>query len=139
VTLRLFFVRKMLLRTYSYAFVVFPGGAGTLDEMFEALTLIQTGKMEPFPIVLMGAEYWSEMLGFVEKMARVGTISQRDLGLIHVTDSVDDAIAYLRRHAIEPFGLRLVFHRRWLWFTRRARRESNPSRCSIGKGQPLFE
>lgn len=132
VTLRFFFVRKLLLRTYSYAFVVFPGGAGTLDELFEALTLIQTGKMEPFPIVLMGADYWSEMLGFIEKMARVGTISPRDLGLIHVTDSLDDAIAYIRRHAIEPFGLRLVARRprRWMVGVPGARFDRNAVRLS---------
>jgi uncharacterized protein (TIGR00730 family) len=106
VTLRFFSVRKMLLRNYSYAFVVFPGGAGTLDEMFEAVTLIQTGKMEPFPIILMGAGYWREMIAFIDKMARLGTIGPRDPGLIHVTDSIEDALAYLRRHAIEPFGLR---------------------------------
>jgi uncharacterized protein (TIGR00730 family) len=112
VTLRFFSVRKMLLRNYSYAFVVFPGGAGTLDEMFEAVTLIQTGKMEPLPIVLMGADYWREMIAFVEKMARLGTIGPRDPGLIHVTDSIENALAYLRRNAIEPFGLRPGFVRK---------------------------
>ena len=107
VTLQLFFVRKFLLRAHSYAFVVFPGGNGTVDEWFEALTLIQTGKMEPFPIVLMGADYWRELLGFIEKMAEAGTISPCDPRLIHVTDSIEDAVAHVRRHAIEPFGLRL--------------------------------
>lgn len=107
VTLRFFSVRKMLLRNYSYAFVVFPGGAGTLDEMFEAVTLIQTGKMEPFPLVLMGADYWRVMISSIQKMARLGTIGPRDPGLIHVTDSIQDALAYLLRHAIEPLGLRL--------------------------------
>lgn len=108
VTLRLFSVRKTLLEKYSYAFVVFPGGAGTVDELFETLTLIQTGKLEPFPIVLMGAEYWRAMLRFVEQMAEAGTISPRDPRLIYVTDSVKEAVAYLRRHAIQPFGLRPV-------------------------------
>jgi uncharacterized protein (TIGR00730 family) len=120
VTLRFFSVRKTLLERYSYAFVVFPGGAGTMDEFFEALTLIQTGKMEPFPIVLMGVEYWREMMDCIEMMARVGAISPRDLGLLYVTDSVEDAIAYIRRHAIEPFGLRLGARRslRWVsWLT----------------------
>jgi len=74
VTMHYFFVRKTLLVKYSYAFVVFPGGAGTVDELFEALTLIQTGKIEHFPIVVMGTDYWRELLGFIEKMARVGTI-----------------------------------------------------------------
>jgi uncharacterized protein (TIGR00730 family) len=61
VTLRYFFVRKMLLMKYSYAFVIMPGGVGTLDEMFEALTLIQTGKIKSFPVVIMGTEYWARL------------------------------------------------------------------------------
>jgi len=130
VTLRFFSVRKTLLEMYSYAFVVFPGGAGTVDELFETLTLIQTGKMEPLPIVLMGADYWREMMRFVEKMVEVGTIGPRDPRLIYVTDSVDDTIAYLRRHAIEPFGLHSVARRPWRWFSRTARREKAPSICS---------
>jgi uncharacterized protein (TIGR00730 family) len=67
VTLHYFFVRKTLLVKYSYAFVVFPGGAGTVDELFEALTLIQTGKIQNFPIVVMGTDYWREMVGFIQK------------------------------------------------------------------------
>ena len=120
VTMRFFSVRKLILRTYSYAFVVFAGGAGTLDELFEALTLIQTGKLEPFPIVLIGTDYWRELIRFIEKMAREGTISPRDLALIHVTDSIEDALACLRRHAIEPFGLRLAPSsvRRWRFLAR---------------------
>ncbi len=120
-TLRFFSARKMLLERYSYAFIVFPGGAGTVDELFETLTLIQTGKMEPLPIVLMGAEYWREMMCFVEKMAEAGTISGGDPQLIYVTDSVEEAIAHLRRHAIAPFGLRLAARRPWRWFSRRIR------------------
>jgi len=111
VTMHYFFVRKTLLVKYSYAFVVFPGGAGTVDEFFEALTLIQTGKIENFPIVVMGTDYWREMVGFIEKMARVGTISPIDLDLIYVTDSVGDAIAHIRKNAIEPFGLRPAIRR----------------------------
>ena len=108
VTMNHFFVRKALLIKYSYAFVVLPGGAGTLDELFEALTLIQTGKIRNFPIVIMGLEYWCELIGFVEKMAKVGMISPADLNLIYATDSVDEAIAHIRSRAIEPFGLKLV-------------------------------
>ena len=69
-----FFVRKTLLVKYSYAFVVMPGGAGTLDELFEALTLIQTGKIQNFPIVVMGTEYWRELIDLLAKMARLGMI-----------------------------------------------------------------
>ncbi len=111
VTLHYFFVRKTLLVKYSYAFVVFPGGAGTVDELFEALTLIQTGKIQNFPILLLGADYWREMVGFIQKMARVGTISTKDLDLIFVTDSVDEAVAHIREKAIKPFGLKPVVRR----------------------------
>lgn len=108
VTLRYFFVRKTLLAKYSYAFVIMPGGAGTLDEMFEALTLIQTGKIKSFPVVIMGTNYWGDLLPFIHKMAKEGMIAASDLDLVYATDSVEDAIAHLRKKAIEPFGLRLV-------------------------------
>jgi uncharacterized protein (TIGR00730 family) len=108
VTLHYFFVRKTLLIKYSYAFVVLPGGAGTLDELFEALTLIQTGKIKNFPIVIMGTEYWRELIDFLAKMAKAGTIGAQDLDLIYATDSVEDAIAHIRAKAIEPFGLKLI-------------------------------
>src|SRR5919198_3663427 len=88
VRLHYFFVRKALLIKYSYAFVVLPGGAGTLDELFEALTLIQTGKIKNFPIVIMGTDYWKELLYFLDKMAQRGKISSSDLKLIFTTDSV---------------------------------------------------
>ena len=118
VTMHYFFVRKTLLVKYSYAFVVMPGGAGTLDELFEALTLIQTGKIKNFPIVIMGTEYWRELTGFIEKMAQMKMISASDLSLIYATDSVDDAIGHIQRKAIKPFGLKLVMrvrrHLPWL-------------------------
>ena len=115
VTLYYFFVRKTLLMKYSYAFVVMPGGAGTMDELFEALTLIQTGKIKSFPIVVMGTEYWLELLGLIQKMARTGMIGPHDLDLIYATDSIDDAINHIREKAIEPFGLkRNVRHFPWL-------------------------
>ena len=108
VTMNYFFVRKALLIKYSYAFVVLPGGSGTLDELFEALTLIQTGKIQNFPIVIMGTDYWRELIEFIDKMAKIGTVSPSDLQLIYTTDSVEEAIAHIRSKAIEPFGLRLV-------------------------------
>ena len=118
VTLHYFFVRKTLLVKYSYGFVILPGGAGTLDEMFEAITLIQTRKMKNFPVVIMGTDYWDEILPFIDKMAKTGMIAPSDLELVHATNSVDEAIAHIRTHAIERFGLRAVRrvrpHRRWL-------------------------
>jgi uncharacterized protein (TIGR00730 family) len=118
VTLHYFFVRKTLLIKYSYGFVILPGGAGTLDEMFEAITLIQTRKMKNFPVVIMGTDYWDEILPFIDKMAKAGMIAPSDLELVHATNSVDDAIAHIRSHAIERFGLhvsrRVRPHSRWL-------------------------
>jgi uncharacterized protein (TIGR00730 family) len=108
VRMHYFFVRKALLVKYSYAFVVMPGGAGTLDELFEAVTLIQTGKIRNFPVVIMGTEYWKELIRFIDKMAQRGTISASDLSLIYPTDSVEEAIAHIQSKAIEPFGLKRV-------------------------------
>jgi uncharacterized protein (TIGR00730 family) len=106
VTCRYFFVRKVLLVKYSYAFIVLPGGFGTLDELTEALTLIQTRKILQFPIVLMGVEYWAPFLAMVKTMVEAGTISPSDLDLMLVTDSVTDAMAHLELHAVEHFGLK---------------------------------
>jgi uncharacterized protein (TIGR00730 family) len=105
VTCRYFFVRKVLLIKYSYAFVGLPGGLGTLDELFEALTLIQTGKIENFPVVLIGAAYWRPLQDLLGRLALEGTIDARDLELLLVTDRVDDAIDHIRRHGAERFGL----------------------------------
>ena len=89
---RYFFVRKVMLVKYSYAFVVLPGGFGTMDEVFETLTLMQTGKIEDFPLVLMGAAYWRRLMEFIHaKMVHEGTISADDLKLLHLTDSPDEA------------------------------------------------
>lgn len=106
VTMRYFFARKVILVKYSYAFVVMPGGAGTLDEMFETMTLIQTGKLRNFPIVLMGKDYWKPLMDFVYKMADEGMISPEDPELIFFTDSVEEAIGHLQRHAVRQFDLR---------------------------------
>jgi uncharacterized protein (TIGR00730 family) len=94
---RYFFVRKVMFVKYSCAFCIFPGGFGTFDELFEAITLIQTEKIAPFPVVLMGQEFWSPVLRFIrETMLARGLISQQDLDLVHVTDDVQDAIDRVR-------------------------------------------
>jgi uncharacterized protein (TIGR00730 family) len=108
VTMNYFFVRKTLLIKYSYGFIIMPGGFGTLDEMFEALTLIQTKKIRNFPIVVMGSEFWGEMRQFIDAMLAGGTISPEDLDLIKWTDSIDEAITHLHEHAVKQFGLRLA-------------------------------
>jgi hypothetical protein len=122
VTLHYFFVRKTLLVKYSYAFVFMPGGAGTMDEMFEALTLIQTGKIKNFPVVIMGKDYWQELIAFINKMASLGMIGPHDIDLIFATDSVEEAIEHIRTKAIEPFGLKLVtrLRRHLSWLGERA-------------------
>ena len=103
VSVRYFFVRKVLLLNYSRGFVVLPGGFGTLDELFEVLTLVQTRRMKR-PVVLMGAAYWRELLSLVRKMADEGTIEPDELGTWLVTDDVDEAMGHLRRHAAPPAG-----------------------------------
>ena len=88
-----FFARKVMFVRYSSAFVVLPGGYGTLDELFEALTLIQTGKIRFFPVVLVGTDYWSGLVGWMrERMLAEGNISPDDLDILHVTDSVDEVV-----------------------------------------------
>ena len=98
VTFRYFFVRKVMLVKYSVAFVVLPGGFGTLDELFESVTLVQTGKIVVFPIVLMGSAYWAPLVAFLrDTLAARGTIDPADLGLLTITDSVDEAAAAIER------------------------------------------
>ena len=100
-----FFIRKVMLVKYSYAFVVMQGGFGTGDEMFEALTLIQTGKIQQFPVVLMGVEYWTDLIEQLEQMVEASMISRSDLDLLLVTDDPAEAAAHIRHRAVIPFGL----------------------------------
>src|SRR5215210_5578743 len=90
---RYFFVRKVMLVKYSRAFVIFPGGFGTMDELFEALTLIQTGKIRDFPVVLFGSEYWRGLIEWVRMtMLAGGKVSEADLGLMALTDSPEEVL-----------------------------------------------
>ena len=106
VDINYFFVRKVLLTKYSYAFVVLPGGYGTLDEFFEAIAMIQTGKMYKFPIVLMGKAYHTNLERHINKMIEEKTISVEDGALYLFTDSVDDAVTHIRQHAAERFAVK---------------------------------
>jgi len=106
VTCRRFFVRKVLLFKYSYAFVALPGGIGTLDELFEALTLIQTGKIKHFPVILIGTHYWKPLVDFLQRMVLERTVDANDLQLLLVTDDLDEAVDYLDRKALRQFNLR---------------------------------
>ena len=97
VTFYYFFVRKVMLVKYSYAYIILPGGFGTLDEMSEALTLIQTGKLYDFPIILMGTEYWKGFLDWTRNtLVKNGAVSQDSLDFLHVTDDPDEAIKLVR-------------------------------------------
>jgi len=100
---RYFFVRKTMFVKYAQAFVIFPGGFGTMDELFESLTLIQTGKVRHFPVVLMGTEYWAGLVDWIrDRMATEGKIAPRDLDLLFLTDDPVEA----RDHVVQRFERR---------------------------------
>jgi uncharacterized protein (TIGR00730 family) len=93
INFRYFFARKTMFVKYSQAFVCLPGGFGTLDELFEALTLVQTKKVTKFPVVLLGSEYWGGLYDWIARtVVDSGKIGEKDLALLHVTDDVDDAV-----------------------------------------------
>tara|TARA_R110002049_G_scaffold126573_2_gene282789 strand:- start:3662 stop:4405 length:744 start_codon:yes stop_codon:yes gene_type:complete len=105
VNIRYFFVRKFMLIKYSYAFVVMPGGMGTLDELFESITLIQTRMIQNFPVVIFGSEYHSELCEHIRIMAKNESISPKDMELLFVTDSVEEMANHIKTHAIKKFNL----------------------------------
>jgi hypothetical protein len=115
-----FYVRKVMLVKYSYAFIAMPGGFGTLDEIFETATLIQTGKIKDFPVVLVGSEYWRPLVDFMrDTLAAERTISAEDLNVVQVVDDPQDAVGLIRDAAIRRFGLRYGApprKRRWFLF-----------------------
>ncbi|MBI4947016.1 MAG: TIGR00730 family Rossman fold protein [Bacteroidetes bacterium] len=100
-----FFLRKVLLNKYSYAFIVMPGGYGTLDEFFESLTLIQTDKIRHFPVILFGKEHHAKLYEHLQLMVKIRTITDDDLKLFLFTDSVPEAISFLNEKAVKYFGL----------------------------------
>lgn len=121
VEFRYFFVRKVMLVKYSYAFVVLPGGFGTLDELFEALTLVQTKKIRDFPLILVGRDYWQPLVDFVrDRLLARGAISAEDLDLLHLTDDPVEVASLIKQHARQdpellwqfgPRRSRLLFER----------------------------
>jgi hypothetical protein len=116
VEFRYFFVRKVMLAKYSYAFIVMPGGFGTLDEFFEIATLIQTGKMQGFPIVLVGKDYWKGLMTFLEgPVFTTGSIALPDLQLIKLTDDPDEAIEWISEAVIEKYGLKYAQVKKPFW------------------------
>jgi len=105
VDFRYFFVRKVMLLKYSYAFVAFPGGFGTMDEIFETATLIQTGKIRNFPVVLMDTEFWAPLVEFMRsRLIARGTIDQDDLDRLLITDSIDEAMKRITEASVREFG-----------------------------------
>ena len=107
ITFDYFFVRKVMFVKYAQGFIALPGGFGTLDELFEALTLIQTGKSTLFPVVLLGSDFWAGLEGWIrEKVLVAGNIAERDMDLVHVCDEPEEAAAFVaafyREHARAP-------------------------------------
>ena len=116
VTFRHFYVRKLMLVKYSYAFIAMPGGFGTLDEIFETVTLIQTHKIKDFPLILMGKDYWRPLLDFIQgRLLHAKTIDADDPKRLIVTDSPEEAVAIARDAGIRQFGLSYgpKIKRRW--------------------------
>lgn len=113
ITFEHFFVRKTMLIKYSYAFIIMPGGFGTMDEFFETITLVQTKMITQFPIVLYGKEYYRELMDTIETMAREGTIATEDLKLVLLTDNIDDAMNHIRTYITSNYKVR---PRKRLWW-----------------------
>jgi len=113
ITFEHFFVRKVLMVKYSYAFVIMPGGFGTMDEFFETLTLVQTQTITQFPIVLFGKEFYSNLWNYAEFMAQQGTISRDDMKLVLLTDDVDEAIQHIQNYISQNYEIK---PRRRLWW-----------------------
>lgn len=109
-----FFVRKVLLLKYSYAFVIMPGGWGTMDELFETLTLIQTRTIEQFPVVLFSKAYYQPLWDYMMEMAEYGTISPSDLDLVLMTDSHDEAMAHIEKYIVHHYAVKP--RKKWWWF-----------------------
>lgn len=108
-----FFVRKVLLTKYSYAFIIMPGGFGTMDEFFETLTLVQTKTITKFPIVLFGKEYYDELWKYLDYMKAAGTIGSEDLNLVLLTDDIDEAMAHISQYIGDNYTIR---PRKSLWW-----------------------
>lgn len=113
-----FFVRKVLLLKYSYAFIIMPGGFGTMDEFFEAITLVQTKTITNFPIVLYGKEFYQPLMDMIDEMVIKGTISDIDKKLILLTDDMNEAMQYIQAYIAKNFKIK-PRKRIWWLFERR--------------------
>lgn len=115
VTIKYFFIRKTLLIKYSYAFIVMPGGFGTLDEFYEAVTLVQNKKINMFPIIIFDKDFYQRILEHNKCMLQAGTISREDERLFLVTDSIPEAIEYIKKKSINAFGLQYAKRPKPFW------------------------
>jgi len=113
ITFDYFFIRKVLMVKYSYAFVIMPGGFGTMDEFFETLTLAQTGVINDFPIVIYGKEYFNPVMDMVDAMIVKGTISPEDKKLMLFTDDIDEAMQYIQAYVKKNYTVK---PRKRLWW-----------------------
>jgi uncharacterized protein (TIGR00730 family) len=96
-----FFIRKVMFVKYAVAYVILPGGFGTMDELFEALTLIQTRKIKPFPLILMGSEYWQGLIDWLKnRMLKEGKILPADLDLIQIVDEPEEVVKLIKKYVI---------------------------------------
>ncbi len=114
VTIKYFFVRKVLLVKYSYGFVVMPGGVGTMDELFETITLIQTGVIRNFPVVLIGSEYYKNISDMLHKMVEERTINADDLNLVLITDDTNEALQHIQHYVKQNYTVKRIRARKWL-------------------------
>ena len=108
-----FFIRKVVLVKYSYAFIIMPGGFGTMDEFFETITLAQTKVINDFPIVLYGKEYFEPLMSAIDTMVAKGTIAESDKKLLLLTDDLDEAMQYIQAYIAKNFTVK---PRRRLWW-----------------------
>ena len=113
ITFEHFFVRKTMMTKYSYAFIIMPGGFGTMDEFFETLTLVQTKTLTQFPIVLFGRTYYRELWEYIEYMAGQGTISKEDMSLVLLTDSIEEAMNHITNYIKSNYQIK---PRKRLWW-----------------------
>jgi uncharacterized protein (TIGR00730 family) len=113
VNIRYFFVRKVLLLKYSYGFICMPGGFGTVDELFETITLLQTNMILKYPVAIYGTQYHAKLVGYIDDMKTAGTISPEDTDLYLITDDENELVAHILKHSIEPFGLKKAKKKSW--------------------------
>jgi uncharacterized protein (TIGR00730 family) len=115
ITFEYFFIRKTMLTKYSYAFIIMPGGFGTMDEFYEIINLIQTKTVTQFPVVLYGKNYYKTLIDHIRFMAEQGTISEEDMKLVLLTDNIDEAMDHITKYINTNYKIRPQKRSRWLF------------------------